>query len=136
VTTITLGGKQVLVSDLVKLIQTELDGITATANAKATYSAQLQTERTTRATLVPTLRQFKSYVLGTFGDTVDSEKALVAFGYFPRKAPKRTVKEKNLAVEQAAATRKARGTLGPKEKEKIKGVLPEASPAPAVTPKP
>ena len=136
VSSITLGGKQVLVSDLVKRIQTELDVITAVAKAKAAYGAEVQTERTTRASLSPTLRQLRSYVVGSFGDTQDSVQALEAFGYFPRKAVKLPAVEQVHAQEKAAATRKARGTLGPKAKAEIEGVVPAVTPAPAVTPKP
>src|SRR5262249_52040467 len=53
----------------------------------------------------------------------------------PRAVP--TVEEKALAKQKAKATRIARGTKGPKEKLKIKGVLPSdstpAATAPAAT---
>ena len=111
VTSVMLGGKQVQVSDLVKQIQSELDGIEATAQAKATYATKVQTERTVRASLNPTLRQFRSWVVGSFGDTQDSVKALEAFGYFPRKSDPLTVEEKAQAIAKGKAT-KAKDSAG------------------------
>ena len=119
VTSITLGGKTVVLTDFVKQIQTELDDIAATAKAKAAYASQVQTERTVRASLAPTLRQFRSYVVATFGDTQDSVKVLEAFGYFPRKQRKPPAKDVVQANEKRAAT-----------KAKEKAGTPAPQPAP------
>ena len=128
VTTVTIGGVSVAIADLEKLIQQDLDAIQAIAAAKATYAAQVQQERNARAKLGPTLRQFKSLVLGSFGDTQDSVEALADFGFSPRKSPKVTVATKAEAQVQSKATREARGTVGPKQKAKIKGA-PQGKPA-------
>ena len=125
VTNITIGGKTYVLTDFVKLIQTELDDIAASAQAKAAYAKQVQTERTSRATLTPVLRQFKSYVLGQLGDTQDAVKALGAFGFSPRKVGKKTVTEKAGAVGKAKATRKAR--------QEASTAKAEVSPAPTGT---
>jgi hypothetical protein len=129
VSNLTFGGKTVVLTDFEKLIQTELDGIASAAKAKDAYAGEVQKERTTRAQLNPTLRLFKNYVIGLFGDTQDSVEALGDFGFSPRKARKPTVATKNEAQVQAAATRKARGTVGPKAKAKIKGTVPSTTPA-------
>ena len=107
VTSITLGGKTVVLTDFVKQIQTELDDIAATEKSKAAYAGRVQTERTTRGQLLPSLRQFKSYVLATFGDTQDAVEALADFGFNPRKVGKKTAAEKAQAAEKAKQTKEA-----------------------------
>jgi hypothetical protein len=61
-----------------------------------------------------------------FAGSIDS---LAVFGLKPRKvraAPK--PEDQVAAALKAKATRKARMTMGPKQKAKIKGVVPETSP--------
>jgi hypothetical protein len=124
---IMLGGKTVVLSDLVKSIQTELDDIAASAQAKDAYAAQVQKERTARASLTPTLRQLKSYVMGSFGDTQDSVQALGDFGFTPRKVGKKTAAEKAQAQEKAKVTRAKETAVTP---------APEPVPAPVPATKP
>ena len=112
VSSITLGGVTVPMTDVVKLFQTDIDEMTASAKAKADYLGQVQMERTTRAKVNPTLRQFKSYVYATFGDTQDAISVLEDFGLKPRKTAKLTAEQKAEAQGKAKATRKARGTSG------------------------
>jgi hypothetical protein len=98
----------------------------ASAKAKADYSATVQAERTQRAKVTPTLRQFKNYVFATFGDTQDAISVLADFGLKPRKSKSLTAVQQVEAQGKAKATRKARGTLSPAEKAKIKGTtVPE-----------
>ncbi len=132
VTSFTLGGRDVAVADLVKLIQTDLDGLDAIAKAKAAYGQTVQEERATRASLSPLLRFLRNFVLATLGDTQASVAALQDFGFTPRKTTKSTSATKAQAQEKGKATRKARGTQSKKAKAKIKGTLPvpAASPAP------
>ncbi|HEY8039212.1 MAG TPA: hypothetical protein VIF15_05430, partial [Polyangiaceae bacterium] len=69
----------------------------------------------------PVLRYLKTFVVTQFGDTQDSGPKLEIFGFTPRKARTTTVKTKAAAAEKVVATRKARNTMGPKQKAKIKG---------------
>jgi hypothetical protein len=125
VTTVTFGGKAVVLADFVKLVQTELDGIAASAKAKDAYAAEVQTERNARTQLNPALRQFRNLVFATFGDTQDSVQALGDFGLAPRKVGKKTAEVKAEAAKKAEATRKAR-----------EGGSTETATTPAVTPAP
>lgn len=58
--------------------------------------------------------------------------ALERYGVRPDKDPTPlTVEQEVLRVAKGKATRKARNTMGPKQKAKIKGQLPPAPPAPS-----
>lgn len=63
-----------------------------------------------------------------------SPQTLAGFGLSPRKSTKKTLDTKVTAVAKTVATRKARGTTGPKAKAKIKGAAPAASPTTKPTP--
>jgi hypothetical protein len=103
----------------VKQVQTELGDIAATETSKAAYAARVESERVMRAQLSPALRQFKSYVLVTFGDGQDSVEALSDFGFTPRKVGQKTAAEKAQAAEKAKAT---------KAKEKAQAPAPQPAP--------
>ena len=70
-----------------------------------------------------------------FGGSIDT---LATFGLEPRKTPATVPPvEKVVAVQKALATRKARNTMGPKQKAKIKGTVPATAPAtPPAAPSP
>ncbi len=128
-TTVMLGGVSYPMADLKSLIQGDLDVMTATAQAKADYRAQVQVERNTHAKVNPVLRLLRNFVIAYFGDTQDASAALDDFGYSPRRSSKKTLEVKVEAVGKSKATRVARHTLGKKQKAKVKGVVPSPQPA-------
>jgi hypothetical protein len=135
--TITLGGTGYTLTGLTQLIQPALDAITASAQAKAAYSTQVQVERNAVAKISPILRLLKNFVVAYFGDARDASSKLGAFGYSPRKSSKKTLVTKVEAMDKTLATREARHTLGKKQKAKIKGAAaPEIAPAAASAPNP
>jgi hypothetical protein len=134
VTTLTLGGASYAMTDLTNLIQADLNAITATSQAKAAYSAQVQVERNATAKVNPLLALLKSYVFVQLGDTQDASSELEDFGYTPRKSSKKTLATKVEAVDKSRATREARHTLGKKQKAKITGTSPAIAPAASSAP--
>jgi hypothetical protein len=134
VTTVTLAGADVALSQVKALLQADIDASDASVHAKANLTAVVQKERDSHASLEPTLRLFKSYVVSHFGDTNDASSVLSDFGLKPRASTKKTLATKSEAAEKAKATRVARHTMGPKEKAKIKGTLPAEQPASSATP--
>jgi hypothetical protein len=66
----------------------------------------------------------------------DASEPLSDFGLSPRKTVKPNLEVKSTAVVKGKATRKARGTMGPKKKKAIKGTVPQAPASPSATPKP
>ena len=113
---ITLGGVSYPLGDLEKLIQGDLDEVTATVNSRAAYRTQIELERVSRKKVGPVLRLLKNYVLAMFGDTQDATAVLSDFGYEPRKAPKRTAADKAEAASKAEATRNAKKPAKPAPK--------------------
>jgi hypothetical protein len=138
VTSVTLGGVDVPLTQLKALFQGDVDTSDASVQAKANLATVVQKERTTHVSIGRTLRLFKSYVVTHFGDTNDASSVLSDFGLKPRTPATPTVATKAEAAEKRAATRVARHTMGPKQKAKIKGAAPQAEPAtlpPAAAPR-
>jgi hypothetical protein len=67
-------------------------------------------------------RALKAWAVHEFG--VTSQQAL-DFGFPPAKVPTMTVEQKKESVRRAKATREARHTMGKRQREKIRGVVPE-----------
>jgi hypothetical protein len=112
------------VADLEARIQKDIGLSDAVDQSKAAWKADLQTERNSHKDIDPLLRAIKQYVLLNWGDSKEASSTLDDFGYTPRKP--RTVKPstKVTAAAKAKATRTARHTMGPKQKEQIKGEVP------------
>jgi hypothetical protein len=129
---IEIDGKAYKPSDLIAIFQASLDTraalIKSRAQAKVDLAARGAAEGNRNA-IEPGL---KSWVTGKFGAT--SNEAL-EFGYAPRKTATKSAETKATAARLAEATREARGTMGKKERLKVKGTLPvSAAPAaPAIT---
>ncbi len=128
-TTMGLGGTQYTPQEIAAFFQARIDAANRIITARAAWTAAIAEfeELNRRAkVLLPDLR---NVLLGNFGP--DSEK-LSHFGFAPPRRPKLTVEQRRAASEKAKATRKARGTLGKKQKLAIKGT-PETVPT-AATP--
>jgi hypothetical protein len=99
--------------------------------ADAQYKAWLHATRDLRAELraaiIPTMFALRHSAAMSFGPASLEYREL---GFKPRKPRTQSVQSKLLAVEKAAATRKARYTMGKKQRRAIKGVLaaPKAGP--------
>jgi hypothetical protein len=126
---LTLGGVVYAIANLTKLLQGDIDASSATALSRAQLSAAVKAEHDSHQKVDPLLRFIKSFVIAQFGDSEDAAPKLAAFGYTPRKARSKDVKVKAEAADKALATRKARNTVGPKVKAKIKGTPPNGAPA-------
>ena len=73
-----------------------------------------------RADIVPTMHNVRVYAGFTFGE---KSRIYGEFGFRPRKKWKTTVKAQRAANEKRAATRKARGTMGKRQRRAIRGVV-------------
>jgi hypothetical protein len=76
-------------------------------------------------------RAFKRIVQGMFAESPDT---LADFGLKPLKVGARTVATKVDAIARAAATRKARHTMGSQQKKEVKGDVTGITVTPVVTP--
>jgi len=130
------------VADLEALFQKDIAASDSADQARAAWVASVQTEHASHQEVDPLLRAVKNYVLLTWGDSKDSSGTLEDFGYAPRKVPTVTPEAKAAATAKAKATRAARGTMGPKQKAKVKGTvaappaLGDATKVPAAAPSP
>jgi hypothetical protein len=132
--TLELGGAVVTVDDVVAEVDAYIAQVTAARTAKTGWAVALRAQHATEATTInPRLAALELYLEGFYGPT---SPTLDKFGLSPRKPVRKTVKVKAGAIEKDLATRVARHTEGPREKEAIHGTVTEPSaPAPApVTP--
>jgi hypothetical protein len=119
--TIILGGTSYTPGAVVTLLQATATAIAQASNSKAAYLEAVQAMRNQIAASTPVLRYLKTFVVTQFGDTQDSAQKLETFGYSPVKPRSKNVQVKAAAAEKGVATRKARNTMGPKQKAKITG---------------
>ena len=126
-TTITLGGVDHKVKDIQVLLQSRIDAASATQVAKAKWQTAAATEQEKTTEVDGVLIALKSHLVTTYGA---KSEIVTDFGFTP-KAKKVTAETAATAVVKRAATRLARGTMGKKQKEKIKGVVTPATSAPA-----
>jgi len=135
-TTFTLAAATVTLPQLTQMCQKDIDMSDAADQAKAAWLTSVQAERDTNDTTDPILRAFKAYVISLYGDTQNAASTLADFGYTPRKPRSTSVAVKALAADKARATRKARGTMGDKQKKDVKGTVatPPAPGAPTANP--
>jgi hypothetical protein len=90
---------------------------TAEANAKDALS----TLRTTETNATPSIRALEHLVRAQFGS---ASQALADFDLAPPKPRRKlTSDQKAAAAKKAKATRALRGTLGPRQKARIKAVV-------------
>jgi hypothetical protein len=121
-------------------LQTLIDLRTAVDDARSVTRAKIAAEAAQAPSLRSQMAAFVAFVKATFGNSPD---ALADFGLTPKKtrAPL-TIGQRATAAARRAATRAARHTMGPKQKQQVKGtittiVTPPAAPAPApVAPSP
>jgi hypothetical protein len=109
------------------------DAIWATVESTGlAHTLAVQARTKAAPTVEPRVAKIMAAVKGMLGPTNPSLEPL--YGIVPDKDPKPLTTEKKAAKNaKALATRKARGTLGKKQKAAIKGVVPTPAPAPAPT---
>jgi hypothetical protein len=131
-----LAGRTFQPSELEQAIQQDIDATDATEKARAAWRAQVQAEKDSHRNLAPVLRALRSQIVAQFGDGQGAAGVLSDFGYSPQRVPKKTTATKAAAVDKALATRKARHTMGSKQKKDVHGTVPTAPPAPSPAPSP
>ncbi|HZU83687.1 MAG TPA: hypothetical protein VE987_12255 [Polyangiaceae bacterium] len=120
VPSIPLVGTAYTPADLVKLIQSRIDSAGTVAAAKAAWHVTVTSHKALNTSLTPSIRALRQYVINVFGPT---SPVLTDFGFSPPKAATRTPEEKAAAAAKAKATRKARQTMGKKQKKAVKGTV-------------
>jgi len=125
--TIAINGRKHAHGDVVAIYQQCLDARATVARLRAQLVEAIGTVGETEAARREADAALKAWVRAQFG--VGSTQA-VDFGFPPPRTGVRTVEEKALAVARTKATRKARYTMGKRQKEEIRGtVVVTAAPA-------
>ena len=118
VKTLTLAGTTYTPSTLKATLQAEIDANTSLDDLRAQFKQQAASTRTARAKARAARKALKAYVLGVYG--ADAVQMLEDFG-MTKSQGTLSVKAKADAVAKAQATRKARHTMGKRQKRTIKG---------------
>jgi hypothetical protein len=129
---VTLEGVKYAPARLAKMFQDGIDVADATDQAAKAWHLAVATEKGKTEALAAVQTSLRNYVGATFGMTGTE---FADFGFTPRTVTPVDAATKAKAVELRVATRKARGTLGKRQKSKIKGTIvdPAVPAAPAIT---
>jgi hypothetical protein len=134
VTTIPVNGVQMKVGDVTGAYQSCIDERTTLNSQRAEVKATLASVAAADIKRRTVDVALKAWVVNQYG--ADSKEAH-DFGFPAPKAASRTVDSKATAIERGQATRKARHTMGSKQKEDVKGTMVVLVPPPqASTPNP
>jgi hypothetical protein len=118
-------GQMMTLTGIVQLLQDRINASQAAQAAEAAHVAAVKAESDVRAKTAASQSSLRQIVQGMFSGSPDN---LAVFGLKPRKASSETATTRAAAAVKAKATRKARGTMGPKEKLKITGTSTPATP--------
>lgn len=114
----TIGSESFTAANLVQLLQGLADAIAKVDDAKAAWQDALTSLDDEQAKVAPVLRGYRNLLLATYGN---APATLADYGLAPRKGPTPPSADvKAAAVAKRAATRKARHTMGKKQKAEIK----------------
>jgi len=125
-TEIPLNGVTHKASDVIGIYQSVLDTQAALAKSRAQVDVDLAAHRDAEASRVAIEFPLKNWVLNTLGADSNAAREI---GYSAPKKAKKSPEVVVSAVKLAKATRVARGTMGKKQKSKIKGSLAPTVPA-------
>jgi hypothetical protein len=114
-------------AELVKLFQSQIDKADAIAPVKGKLHDAVQAYRDLTKQLAPIVVGFRAQVRNIFGAT---NEVLADFGLTPVKTTKPKPAMQVAAATKRAATRKARNTMGKKQRKSVKGA-PAATPTPS-----
>ena len=122
-----IGQKKYSLTEILKLLERRIRAAQAVTTAKATWRGAIEQENALIADTESILAAVRQSVAITFDGSPD---ALADLGISPRKERRAlTSEELVLKAKRAEATRKARHTVGKRDRLKIKGNLVPSTPA-------
>jgi hypothetical protein len=128
--TLFLGGETYTPQTLEAFVQSRIDRANAVATARAAWEDALRAYDTVNKKATIVIGDLRHLVMAAFGR--DTPK-LASFGFPLPRVPTLTSEQRSNAAFKAAATRKARKTMGKKQKALVKGEVPAVQPAVATT---
>jgi hypothetical protein len=124
-----VGSQNVTPAQIVQVFQDRIATGKAAVAADDARKAAVKADRDQRTKTAPFAHAFKRIVIGMF---LQSPDTLGVFGLQAPRVGKKTAAKKAAAVDKSAATKKARGPIGKKQRAKVKAPLPAtAGPQPA-----
>ena len=124
---LTLHGEDLTPDTAAAMLQRRIDTFKAVDAAHAAWKSALLAAEAEHHASDAMVASLEAIVLAMY---TPRPEVLQEFGLSPRKPRRKaTVDELRARAAKAAATRVARGTLGPKQRAKIKGVVPAPTPA-------
>ena len=133
VASLAVGGSTLTMVAIEALVQSRIDAASAVDVARANWLDATAKYEALNAQVTPVVRGLRRYVIDAFGE---NSPVLADFGFTPPKKVVLTPEQNVARAEKALATRKARGTMGKKEKLKIKGTVATTAPATPASPVP
>jgi len=124
--TLYLGGEVFTPVSLTDFIQNRIALANTIDTTRAAWEAALSAYDAVGKKTDLVIGDLRHTVMAAFGR---QSPVLASFGFSPMHVPFMTAEQRAIAVKKAKATRKARGTMGKKQKAQIKGAVPTA-PAP------
>jgi hypothetical protein len=131
VSSMPLAGSTYTPVTLIALIQSRINSANAVETARANWLAAIAAYQGLNTQVHEVEIGLKSFVINLFGKT---SPLLADFGWLPSKRATQTTADKAVAIAKRAATRKARGTMSPKQKAKITGTVEAPAAQPAAAP--
>jgi hypothetical protein len=133
VSSLPLAASTYTMATLVQLVQSRIDAANTVVNARAHWVDASAAYGALNTQVTQVVRDLRQYVISVYGK---DSPVLADFGFTPSKRTPLTPEQLVARAQKAAATRVARGTMGKKQKAKIKGTVATTAPAtpPAATP--
>jgi hypothetical protein len=117
-----LAGQTYTSTQCVTTLQGRITVANAVGPANASYQAAVKADTAAQTTTDPFVAELKAQLLIWFKN---DQETLADFGLTPSKRPgTKDPLTKVVAAEKLRATRKARGTMGKREREEVKGSIP------------
>jgi hypothetical protein len=118
-----VGSQNVTPAQIAQVFEDRIATGKAAVAAEDARRAAVKGDRDQRAKTAPFARAFKRIVVGMF---LQSPDTLGVFGLQAPRVGKKTAATKAATVEKVAATKKARGPIGGKQRAKVKASAPTA----------
>jgi hypothetical protein len=131
--TLLINGQTYKAEQLQQMLQNQVKAMQQVAATLAAWKDALAAERDGAVTIAEIVSGIHSYVVGMYGT---SSTDLQAFGFAPRRKGQPTVETKAQAAAQNRATRKARNTMGSRQRLAVTGVVPSSNPPSVTQPEP
>ena len=124
-----VGSVVMTVSAIIQALMTFVGDWTAVEDSGAKFHADVQRRDDNEPAARAFVNELKPAILAVMGS---KNPDLLKFGMKPRQARKKLTSEERVqAVAKALATRKARHTVGPRQRSQIKGDVPPPPASPA-----